>query len=252
MGLPHTSDRRAQTMLRNLLFYPALFLATGFFALVAVSLGRLDRSGRVASWAGRWWSRVLLWAAGVRIDADTDAIPDDENVIVMANHQSQLDILILYHLLRKRQVGFVAKKSLFTIPLFGPAMRAAGHIPIDRENRRKAMQSIDDAVEEARRGRTIIIFPEGTRSLDYSGLDQFKIGGMIMALKCRIPVVPVVLSGSGPLLPKGKVLLQGAPRTVKVRALAPIAPDRYSLKQREDFKQELHERMSEAYTELAA
>ena len=168
----------------------------------------------------------------------------------MANHQSQFDIPILYTLLPGVPLSFVAKQSLFSIPFLGWAMRAAGHIAIDRDNRRKAMHSIDQAVRWAKQGARIIIFPEGTRNKNLEQLAEFKVGGMILALKCGLPIVPLVLAGTGEILPKGSLRIGSGRRDILLKALAPIDTAGYTLKQREQLKDELYLRMNTAYLEL--
>jgi 1-acyl-sn-glycerol-3-phosphate acyltransferase len=169
----------------------------------------------------------------------------------MANHQSHMDIPILFAALSGWNFRFLAKESLFTIPVFGPAMRRMGHVAIDRGNRRKAMESIQEAVDLVSRGIGLLVFPEGTRSMDYSKLQEFKTGGMIVALKCHAQVAPLVLEGSGGVLPKhGRRL---APGVVRLRALPPFdAAALYTLKERENFKNDLWDRMDAAYQEMRA
>lgn len=228
-------------MIRNLIFYVFFIPATMFYSAVAVLLRP------IAPWSGRAWSRVVTWLSGVRLEEDLSALDPDTRYIFIANHQSQLDIPIVTHVLRARRVGFVAKQSLFSIPLFGPALTAAGHISIDRSNPRRAMKSIARAAEYAREGASIVVFAEGTRQKQLDKLGDFKVGGMILALKTNMPVAPLVVSGTGESLPKGALFLR--PRKVVVRALPPIPAGTYSLKERERFKEDLYDMMNTAYQE---
>jgi len=229
-------------MIRNILFYIFFVPATIVASLVCV----LAKPWAVKS--GQTWSRFVIWLTGLPVDLDLSVLDPNETYVFMVNHQSQLDIPLLAGILAPRPVSFVAKESLFKIPLFGPALKAVGHISIDRSNRRKAMASIDNAVNQAQNGRSILIFPEGTRGKDLEHIDEFKTGGMIIALKTGVPVVPIVVSGTGRALPKHKLLLRRA--TLKVRALPPIDPGRYTMKERETFKDDLHTMMNDAYQEL--
>ncbi len=242
-------------LLRNLWFYLWLLLSTPFFSLTAI-LFSWQKNGRISSWAGCTWARTLLWAAGVRWTADLSTLPpppsgeQDKGLVFMANHLSQTDILILYALLGKYRPVYIAKQSLFSIPLFGQAMSAAGHIPIDRSNQRKAMRSIDAAAESLEQGRSVIIFPEGTRNLQPERLAEFKIGGMVLALKCQQLVCPIILKGTRELLPKGSILLPARQKPVLIKALPPVDSKNYVLKQRELFKEDLYTLMNDAYLEL--
>jgi 1-acyl-sn-glycerol-3-phosphate acyltransferase len=236
-------------MLRNLLFFAA-FVPTTIVLCILTILVSWDKSGRLPHLTAATWGKLTFLYSGVRLKADLSALGDAANYVFFANHQSLMDIPIIYRLIGGRRFGFVAKESLFRIPLFGAAMYRAGHIPIDRSNPRKALKSIDHAVEQCRRGVSVVLFPEGTRATDYSRLQEFQIGGMIMALKCGLPVVPLIMHGSGPVMPKGAKTVR--PRTVHVRALPPVDSSAYGLKEREKFRDEMRRLMNEAYKELAA
>lgn len=229
-----------------LILFPVLTFVVSSLCWLTAGLGR---NGIVAHRLQCLWARWSLVLAGVRMRVDLSALDPARPYVFMANHQSNYDILVVLAALGSRwNVRFVAKDSLFQIPVFGPAMLRMGHIPILRENSRKAMRSIDDAVAAAHRGICVLIFPEGTRSEDCHSLGEFKIGGMIMALKCGLPVAPIIIGGSGPILPKGK--LAPKPGVVTVSALPPFDPaERFTLKQRETFRAWLKELMNQAYQE---
>ena len=235
--------------MRALLFKLAVVPLTFFFSSLCWLTARLDPAGQVAHALECLWAKSLVWTAGIRVEADLSALEPGQTYIFMANHQSHMDIPLLFATLKGYNFRFLAKDSLFRIPVFGPAMRRMGHVSIDRGNRRKAMESIQEAVELVSRGVGLLVFPEGTRSMDFSRLQDFKTGGMIVALKCRAKVAPLVLSGSGGVLPKhGRTLTPGV---VRIRALPPFdAAAAYSLKQRETFKNDLWDRMDAAYQEM--
>jgi len=167
----------------------------------------------------------------------------------MCNHQSLFDIPILFDTLWDYHMRFVAKESLFRIPIYGKALGNAGHISINRENRRAAMKSVDEAVASAKAGISPLIFPEGTRNPDISKLLDFKVGGMVLALKCGLPVAPLVMEGTGKLLPKNSILFNPDQR-IRLRALPPVDPAKYTLKEREQFKDDMYALMNAAYQEL--
>jgi 1-acyl-sn-glycerol-3-phosphate acyltransferase len=235
-------------MLRIILFYLLFLPLTLLFSLLAILGGVFGARSLSSRIGGAWWGVCLTWLCGLPIQADLSKLPERGPCVFMATHQSLMDIPILYSLLRKFPIAFVAKKSLFDIPVFGAAMRAAGHIPIDRSNRRSGMKSIEQAAKAAQAGACPVIFPEGTRNLELDHLLDFKIGGMVLALKCRLPVVPVVLYGMGEAFPKGRLFMRRRP--IKVRVLDPVDPDAYTLKEREQFKEAMQSRMEDAYQEL--
>lgn len=230
-------------MLRNIRFYLCFFPVTTVLTLLAIFFPR------TAKWCSVAWSRSSLALAGLTVEADLEELDTNQTYIFMANHQSQLDIPLLFTALAPWSIGFIAKQSLFDIPLFGRAMRNAGTVPIDRTNRRKAMKSVEQAANMVKAGQSVAIFPEGTRATDLSKLQEFKVGGMIIALKTGLPVVPLVITGTGEALPKKKLGF-GPTRVIKVKALPPIETEgRYTLKEREKFKDDLYRAMNAAYME---
>ena len=233
---------------RKVLFLIAFPVLTAIVSCLCWLTAPLGKNARLAHAIECVWARLGLWLAGVRVEADLSRLDPSRPYVFMANHQSHFDILVLFATLKRWNVRFVAKESLFAIPIFGPAMRRTGHIPILRENSRKAMRSIDDAADAAKRGISVLIFPEGTRSPDPERLGEFKIGGMIMALKCQRPVAPLIVAGSHAVLPKHSLLPR--PCEVSVTALPPFDPaERFTLKKREEFRVWLEETMGHAYQE---
>lgn len=231
--------------IRSLPFLLLVVPATLFFSALAV----IFRKNGVPHKIGVLWSKILLSSTPLKFEVDLENLRGVDHCVFMCNHQSYLDINILYHYLgQSHNINFVAKKSLFDIPVFGKALLAAGHIPIDRSNRRAGMKSIEQAVEKAQAGANPLIFPEGTRNSDLSMLSDFKIGGMILALKCGLPVVPVVLAGAGKAMDRNSFTI--TPGTVKIKALPPIDPGKYTLKEREKFKQDVYKQMNSAYMEM--
>jgi len=234
--------------MRSLLFAPCVILVTLFYSSLCWLFARVGKDGRLSHRLECLWGKSVLRLAGVRVDADLSALTPGEAYVFMANHQSHMDIPILFATLAAHNFRFLAKDSLFAIPLFGPAMRRVGHVAIDRSNRRKAMASIKEASDLVSRGIGLLIFPEGTRSMDYSRLQEFKTGGMIVALKCRARVAPLILTGSGRILPKHA--RSPRPGVVRLRALPPFDPaERYTLSEREAFKNDLWALMDRAYQE---
>jgi len=167
----------------------------------------------------RIWARGVLLGGFVRLRSEgRERVPRGEPVVFMANHESWLDIPALLAEIPV-QVRFLAKKSLFSWPLFGWAIAAMGFIPVDRKNRREAVKSFEQAAARIRAGRSVLIFPEETRSTD-GHLLPFQRGGFLIALKAGIPIVPVGLEGPARCLPKHNYLIR--PGTITVRFGDPI------------------------------
>ncbi|EGJ51119.1 lysophospholipid acyltransferase family protein [Desulfocurvibacter africanus] len=234
-------------MLRTIIFFTFYPLVTVVSSTLCILFGR-SFANKPADLSQRIWAKACLALAGIKVEADFSALAPGQTYVFMANHQSNFDIPLLTACLDQWSVRMVAKDSLFKIPVFGWALRRVGHISIDRAKMRKAMQAIQEAVEIANSGISIVIFPEGTRSRDFSQLQEFKAGGFILAIKTGLPVAPVVMSGSGEIMPKGHWFIR--PGTVRIKALPPVAPGSYSLKEREQFKENLQQAMSRAYLEM--
>jgi 1-acyl-sn-glycerol-3-phosphate acyltransferase len=207
-----------------------LVLGTVVFAILAVVAGLVDRSGDATFAVGRAWSRGILWTAGLRVRRSLETPLDATRpAIYMANHQSLFDIPLLFVTL-PGQARMLAKHSLFRIPLFGWAIRLGGFISIDRKDRSRAKESFDAAVDRLRSGTSALVFPEGTRSLD-GRLAPFQRGGLLLALKSGLPIVPVGIEGTLGVQPKGSFAVR--PRTVFVRYGTPIEVADFGIRQRE-------------------
>lgn len=137
--------------------------------------------------------------------------------VFLFNHQSNVDLLIMAKLLRKDAVG-VAKKELVFSPL-GPLMKAAGVIFLDRENKEKAIEALNPAVDVLKSGTSIGIAPEGTRSYDYK-LGPFKKGAFHIAMAAQAPIVPVIIKNAHDVMPRGSNFIK--PSVVEVVVLPAI------------------------------
>lgn len=176
---------------------------------------------RGATWfARRLWAPTLLWVAGTRVEVEgAEHVDPRRPTLYASNHQSSIDIPVLFVALPVN-LRFIAKEQLRWVPLVGWYLQMAGHILIDRSNRTRAIASLDRAaVEIARRRISLIVFPEGTRSPD-GRIHPFKHGSFGLALKARIPVVPVTLEGSSSVMPRRSWRIR--PGLIKVRLSAPV------------------------------
>jgi 1-acyl-sn-glycerol-3-phosphate acyltransferase len=133
--------------------------------------------------------------------------------VVMSNHQSHYDVPVLFTVLGAN-IRMVAKKELFGLPVFGQAMRSAGFIEIDRENRAAAIASLAEAKRHLAEGTHIWIAPEGTRSVT-GELLPFKKGGFVLAIDTGAPILPITIRGTRDVLrAKGLLSRKGAEVTV--------------------------------------
>jgi 1-acyl-sn-glycerol-3-phosphate acyltransferase len=176
-------------------------------------LGRLtvDRADR----------RLADWSRGIVRHADVDLtveglhnVPRDRACVYMSNHQSHLDIPILYSVF-PGTLRMVAKAELFKVPVWGRAMRAAGFVRVTRSgDRAEAVAAMRECGDAITRGVNVWIAPEGTRSLD-GKIAKFKKGGFILARDSGADIIPVAIDGSRDILPKNTRIFQRGAR-VKV------------------------------------
>ncbi len=225
-------------MIRVLWYYLVLLISTIYHASGAIIAGIFrvrHHLGGVYDWAGTDWARQVLRAAGTPVHAvGLERIPPGEPVIYASNHSSMFDIWALFATL-PGSVRFVAKRELFRIPLLGPAMRAAGHIPIDRTVKARAFEAYDDAARIIKRGFSPVVFPEGTRSRT-GALLPFKNAPFALAIAAQVPIVPVYVHHTFEILPKGAWRLRPRPIRLLVGAAIPTAglsaDDREALRER--------------------
>jgi 1-acyl-sn-glycerol-3-phosphate acyltransferase len=158
----------------------------------------------------------------------------------MANHQSLFDIPAMLAAVPV-PVRFLAKRSLFRIPVFGWALGAAGFVPIDRIDRSRAKEAFRLALGSLQEGVAIVVFPEETRSLD-GMIRPFSRGGFLMALKARSPIVPVGIHGTLRVRRKGRLLVD--PAEVEVAFGDPIDPSLWKVRQVDDLIERVESEVS--------
>jgi 1-acyl-sn-glycerol-3-phosphate acyltransferase len=198
-----------------------LFLAfgTALFAVCTVATGwiPLPHGGRLFFFWGRLWSQLLLLSSGVRWRAEQEApLSRDQVYVFLSNHQSLFDIPLLLATLPV-PARFLAKRELFAIPVFGWALRVGGFIPVERRTKK----SFRAATARVRRGGSVLLFPEETRTED-GQLLPFKRGGFLLAQKAALPVVPVGIHGTMAVRPAKTYRIR--PGRVLVRYGAPLPP----------------------------
>ncbi len=178
------------------------------------------------------WAKIMLLICNTKVE-----IIGKENILLgkpqifMANHQSDFDILIvLAHI--PGQFRWLAIKELFSIPIFSSAMKSAGYIEFDRNDREKALQSLDQAALRIRGGKSIMVFPEGSRS-SVGEIKPFKQGTFYLAIKSGTPIVPISITGSGEIMPKGSLKIN--PGKIKLIIGRPIDVKNITLENRREL-----------------
>lgn len=137
------------------------------------------------------WAKYTIKTIGIDLEVKgLENIPDEACVFI-GNHTSILDIPIMFYTI-DRLVGFVAKKEMLKAPVIGTWLEKAHCIPLDRENPREAIKTINYGVELLKKGYSLAIFPEGTRSKD-GNIGEFKKGSLKLATKAKAPIVPIAI-----------------------------------------------------------
>jgi 1-acyl-sn-glycerol-3-phosphate acyltransferase len=186
---------------------------------------------------GKAGGRMAIWLAGVRLDIrGLDRIPRHGAVVFMSNHQSNCDPPALVPLLPRLLV--LVKKEFFRVPVLGRGMVVCGFIPVDRRNREQALEAVEKAVQALQAGHSFVVYPEGTRSPD-GRLQSFKKGVFVMALKAGAPILPISISGSSKIMPKGKFVIR--PGRVRITFHEPVPTEGLTIEDRDDLIQRVRQ-----------
>ena len=173
----------------------------------------------------RFFIRLGLRLVGVRVEVrGLEHLDSGQTYIFTPNHQSMIEVPLLITYLG-RNPAYLAKKEVFRYPIFGYGISLMGVVPVDRSNSVAAIESARLATEKLRTGKDYVVYPEGTRSPDGRML-PFKKGAFMMAIEAGVPIVPVSISGSSTIMPKGEVKI--FPSTIYVTIHEPINTGGYS------------------------
>ena len=197
----------------------------------------------------RGWARSVLAVAGISVRGlHLEKAERGKSVVVAANHESFCDILVLLATL-PMQVRFLAKRSVFRVPVLGWSIAAAGFVAVDRGDRARGAATVETALRRLEGGRSLVIFPEETRTRN-GELLPFKRGAAHLALKSALPLLPVGIAGTFHILPRGTWEIRPGPVVVAVGD--PIDVAGRSLRDRDAVTQETRDRIAVLREEAAA
>ena len=180
----------------------------------------------------RLWARALVRGAGIELHTENlDRLDPQKRYILVANHYSWIDIPCILAGIDSQPIRFMAKISLFKIPIFGWALGRAGFIPIDRQNRRTAVKSFDLAADRIRKGNTIVVFPEEGRSR-HREMRPFQRGAFLLAIKSQKTIVPMALDSTFDIWPVGS-FWHIKPGRVTLRVGTPIETAKLTVRDKE-------------------
>lgn len=212
--------------LKLLFVYTALGPLSGIVGIpYSLVVGNVKRLYRVAMWIANAGVR----AAGIRIEvAGQENVPVGRPCIYMCNHVSNLDPPVVLPML-PGQCSVLLKKELMNIPILGTAMKLGQFVPVERGGKRDAAQaSVIAAGEALKSGLNILVFPEGTRSVD-GRLSTFKKGPFFLAMETKAAVVPVAVSGTQTMMRKGSAAI--TPGVARVEMLPVIEPSEFQTRE---------------------
>jgi 1-acyl-sn-glycerol-3-phosphate acyltransferase len=221
-------------------FWLVIIIATLVMGPLLAVMLLFDRGKWSYLFMSQSWARLLVFMSRVRVEAvGLDNIPAGPAVF-LCNHQSYFDAISLGAFLPV-PVRFVAKRVLTLIPVFGQLLWATGHVIIDRGNPRQAFSALDKAAQKIKDGTSIFVFPEGTRSKDHK-LGPFKKGGFVLAIKAGAPVIPISITGTQSMMPKGSFMFR-RPRLVRLAIGKPIETKNFALNQKDKLMAETRRAM---------
>lgn len=187
-------------MIRTLWYYFS-------FSFTTLILGILSFPAMILQLSGIMFRVAVIWGkagallTGMRVKVENrEKLYREGTVIVITNHQSGIDIPAIYAGINI-PFTWMSKVSMFRIPIVGQAMKAMRCIPVERDNRKKAMESLYTAAEMIQEGRSVVIFPEGTFGNPDGSLRPFKKGGFVLAKLAKVAIQPVTIWGTANIAP---------------------------------------------------
>jgi 1-acyl-sn-glycerol-3-phosphate acyltransferase len=225
-------------MIRSGLLVMLAVIITAFMSVCALVFPRISPGENKAHKVANLWAKMLLRLTSIRVNViGRENVLMNRPQIFMANHQSDFDILIVLAYI-PGQFRWIVKKELFKIPVFGKAMKSAGYIEIDRQNHEKAMKSLEEAAQKIREGKSVMTFPEGTRSKDGT-IKPFKQGMFHLAIQAGVPIVPISIIGANKILPKRTLMIKPGKITMVIGR--PVDVSGYTIETRSELIQQVRE-----------
>lgn len=219
------AGRELMARLRGLFLLAFWFTSIAVLAPFLIALRLITGNDNVIYSPVRLFVRAGLAMVGVRVEVNgLEHLDPNQPYIFTPNHQSFIEVPLLVTYIH-RNPGYLAKKEVFKYPIFGFGIKLIGMVPVDRSHSPSAVESAKQATENLRRGKSYVVYPEGTRSPD-GRLLPFKKGAFMMAIDAGVPVVPVSISGATAIMPKAQIKIY--PATVRITLHPPLDTRGYS------------------------
>lgn len=183
----------------------------------------IEEKDRIIHAMPKHWSKTIMKITGSKIKVEGEHHIPSGPVVFISNHEGDFDIPTLLGFINK-PFGFVSKIEVKKVPIISSWMEVINCVFLDRKDRRQAIRSIREGSEILKRGHSIVIFPEGTRSKGGS-MREFKSGSFRLAKDAEVPIIPVCISGTSEVFEKNGRLIK--PANIKVRICPPVEPQAY-------------------------
>lgn len=200
-------------MIRTIIWFVYFWLYLIFVLPTLINVKKLDRQNKIKERDDlvfktvQSWARSLVRLSGAKIKViGEENIPKNQAVVFVSNHQGNFDIPILLGFLNKPK-AFIAKKEILKIPMISTWMKYMNCIFMDRSDIRQSLKAINQGVEYIKDGYSMVIFPEGTRSVD-GQLGDFKPGSLKLASKSGALIIPITVKGSNQIMSKNSLIIK--------------------------------------------
>lgn len=226
----------------------AIFFITVFWGGLAIVTTLITRRGWGVDVLGRIWGRWILKVCGIHVEVEgIERVDPRRPYVIVSNHLSNFDIFATLAAV-PLAIHFVAKKELLRLPVFGQALALSDHIVIDRSNPDSAIARINQRVaSQIDTGFCVLFYAEGTRSAD-GRVQAFKKGGVTLALRTGLPIVPMSISGTRKFLPKRHFVIRPGGR-VKIVLGNPIETKGYPYERRDELNEQVRAAIIANYVE---
>jgi len=235
--------------IRTVVTIVVALLATGWASATVMVIGWMRPDSPMIDRVLRRWSRIWLAVGGVTLHIEGgEHVDPSRSYVVVSNHRSNFDIMVNF-LAVDLPIRFLAKKELFALPLVGAAMRAIGMVEVDRHRGGLVHTQLNsDAGEAVAHARSLMVYPEGTRTRDGS-MQEFKKGAFAIAVVAGLPILPVTIQGSYIAWP-AKGLVRGGP--IRVSISKPIETEGMGRRDIVRLTKEVRQLILDDYNRLAS
>jgi 1-acyl-sn-glycerol-3-phosphate acyltransferase len=217
------------------MLYMGLFFIKSWIVPIISKLRGKEAAERFKHRSVQKWCKFTFDIIGVKVEYEGIENIPKEHCLFVGNHQGILDIPALM-MGANRTVGFIAKKELLKTPIMGRWIKLCHSVAIDREDPRDAVRVIKEGVENLNAGYSLGIYPEGTRAKD-GKIKDFKAGSLKLAIRAKVPVVPVMVDGSYKAYELNKKF---EATTIKIKYGRPIYTDTLSKEEQRDLANLIH------------